>query len=178
MPVTSERPTAATATAAGDKSPWKPFSHRVFAVLWVASLLGNIGTWIRDVGAGWLMTTMSASATAVAMVQVATTLPIFLLSLPAGALADIVNRRRLLLWLNAAGACVMLGIALLTHAGFMSPTLLVLGLLLAGVTTAAMAPVQQSLVPLMVPRPQLRAAIALNSMGFNIARSDSMPAVP
>lgn len=169
MSVSSERPRVAAAVRG--ESPWAPFSHRVFAVLWVASLLGNIGTWIRDVGAGWLMTTMSASATAVAMVQVATTLPIFLLSLPAGALADIVNRRRLLLWLNAAGACVMLGIALMTRAGWMSPTLLVLGLLLAGVTTAAMAPVQQSLVPLMVPRPQLQAAIALNSMGFNVSRA-------
>lgn len=159
---------AATAPA---ESAWAPFRSRVFAVIWTAALIGSIGTWMRDVGAGWLMTTLSASATAVAMVQVATTLPIFLLSLPAGALADIVNRRRLLLWVNALLALVALTLAVLTQSGRMTPTLLILGLLIAGACTAVLTPVQQSLTVLLVERAQLRAAIALNSMGFNVSRA-------
>jgi len=152
-------------------SPWAPFRSRVFAVVWTAVLLGNIGTWIRDVGAGWLMTSLSASATAVAMVQAATTLPIFLLSLPAGALADSVDRRQLLLWAHGVMAVIALALALLTGSGQMTPTLLVLGLLLAGICTALVTPVLQSLTLLLVPRPQLRAAVALNSMGFNVSRA-------
>jgi MFS family permease len=164
-------PAATATTAAPAESAWAPFRSRVFAVIWTAALVGSIGTWMRDVGAGWLMTTLSASATAVAMVQVATTLPIFLLSLPAGALADIVNRRRLLLWVNAFLALVASGLAMLTQSGRMTPTLLILGLLTAGVCTAVLAPVQQSLTALLVERPQLRAAIALNSMGLNVSRA-------
>lgn len=152
-------------------SAWAPLRSRVFAVVWTATLLGNIGTWMRDVGAGWLMTSLSASATAVAMVQVATTLPIFLLSLPAGALADIVDRRRLLL--VAFGLLTLLTAAMgaLTQAGQMSPVLLLAGLLVAGVGTAVVTPVLQSLTVLLVARPQLRAAVALNSMGFNVSRA-------
>jgi len=154
-----------------DDSPWAPFRSKAFAIVWSANLVGNMGIWMRDVGAGWLMTTLSASATGVAMVQVATTLPIFLLSLPAGALADIVNRRRLVLWVNAVIALVMLGMAALAQAGRMTPTLLIVGLLLAGAGAGLMAPVQQSLTPLLVPRGQLRSALALNSMGFNVSRA-------
>lgn len=140
-------------------------------MVWLSVLFGSIGTWMRDVGAGWLMTELSASATSVAMVQVATTLPIFLLSLPAGALADSVDRRRLVLWANVALALLAVGLGLLTRAGHMSPTLLVTGLLLAGACTAVLTPVLQSLTVLLVPRPHLRAAIALNSMGFNVSRA-------
>ena len=165
------QPAAGAAVTASAASPWAPFRSPVFAVVWASVLIGSIGTWMRDVGAGWLMTDLSASATAVAMVQVATTLPIFLLSLPAGALADSVDRRRLLLWANAGLALLALGMGLLTQWGRMTPTLLVLGLLLAGACTAVITPVLQSLTVLLVPRPQLRAAIALNSMGFNVSRA-------
>jgi MFS family permease len=150
---------------------WAPLSSRVFLVMWVAAVVGHIGTWMRDVGAGWLMTTLSASATSVALVQAATTLPIFLLALPAGALADIVDRRRLLLLLMVLMGGVSAALAVVTHLGLMTPTLLVVGLLLAGVGTAMMSPVLQSLTPFMVERPQLRQAIALNSMGTNVARA-------
>nr|WP_207185960.1 MFS transporter [Rubrivivax gelatinosus] len=162
---------AAAAPSPPAGSAWEPFRSRVFAVVWTAVLLGSVGTWIRDVGAGWLMTSLSASATAVAMVQAATTLPLFLLALPAGALADSVDRRRLLLGVHALMAAISLGMGLLTRAGLMTPTLLVLGLLLAGICTALVTPVLQSLTVLLVPRPQLRAAIALNSMGLNVSRA-------
>ena len=103
--------------------------------------------------------------------SVATTLPIFLLSLPAGALADIVDRRRLLVVTNILLVVVASGMGLATQLGLMTPTLLVTGLLMAGIGTAIMAPVQQSLTPLLVERAQLRSAVALNSMGFNISRA-------
>lgn len=152
-------------------SPWAPFRERVFPIIWTAALLGNIGTWMRDVGAGWLMTSMAPGATWVALVQVAGTLPLFVLALPAGALADLVNRRRLLIGLNLAMAAAGLYLTTLTHAGAMTPPLLVAGLLAAGIASAMATPVMQSLTPLQVPRPLLREAIALNSMGFNVSRA-------
>lgn len=152
-------------------SAWAPFRSPVFRVVWFAALAANIGTWVRDVGSGWLMTSLSPSATAVALVQVATTLPIFLLSLPAGALADIVNRRRLLIGLNVALCVVSVAMAVLAQAGAMTPALLVCSLFAAGICTALIQPVQQSLTPLTVDKPLLRPAIALNSMGFNVSRA-------
>jgi MFS family permease len=152
-------------------SPWAPFRRRVFAVVWTASLVAAIGTWIRDVGAGWLMTSLSPSVTMVAMVQVATTLPIFLLSLPAGALADIVDRRRLMIGINAALAIAAALLGVLTAFGVMTPALLVAGIFVAGIGTALVQPVQQSLTPMLVERGQLRSAVALGSMGFNVARA-------
>lgn len=140
-------------------------------VIWCAVLVGNIGTWMRDVGSGWLMTTLSASATAVAVVQVATTLPIFLLALPAGALADLVDRRRLLMTLCCVAALVPAAMGVATQLGWMTPALLIAGLMLAGACTAIAGPVQQSLTPRLVPRADLRSAIALNSMGLNVARA-------
>ncbi len=150
---------------------WSPFQHRVFAVMWTAALLGNIGTWMRDVGAGWLMTSLSPSATYVALVQVAGTLPIFLLALPAGTLADLVNRRRLLIGVNLLLGAVALFLGVVTQMGAMTPLLLLAALLVGGVGTALATPVLQSLTPLQVPKPELRAAIALNSMGFNVSRA-------
>ncbi|MEC5399674.1 MFS transporter [Uliginosibacterium sp. H1] len=161
----------ATTAAPATSSPWAPFRQRVFTVMWFAMLVGNMGTWMRDVGAGWLMTTLSPSATAVAMVQVATTLPIFLLSLPAGALADIVDRRRLLIGINVALGVVAAALGVVTHLGAMTPVLLILGLMCAGIGVALTQPVQQSLTPLLVARPLLRSAVALNSMGLNVSRA-------
>jgi len=153
-------------------SPWAPLRGRTFRVLWAATLLANIGTWVRDVGSGWLMTSLSPSAFAVALVQVATTLPIFLLSLPAGVLADLVDRRRLLIALYLTLATVSLLMAWATHSGHMTAAGLVLSLVAAGIATALIQPVQQSLTPLMVGQaPLLRPAIALNSLGFNLSRA-------
>jgi MFS family permease len=95
-----------TRAAADGASAWSPLRHSVFRALWIAALFSNIGTWMQDVGAGWLMTSLDPSPLMVALVQAATTLPIVILALPAGALADIVDRRRLLIgtccsWLRA-----------------------------------------------------------------------------
>jgi MFS family permease/quinol monooxygenase YgiN len=159
------------AGAAGAGSPWSPFRSRVFAVMWSAMLLGNIGTAMREVGAGWLMTTLTPSATLVAAVQVAGTLPIVLLALPAGTLADLVDRRTLLIATHGLLLVLCLAMGLLTDLGMMTPGLLLAGLLLAGAGTGLLVPVLQSLTPLQVPAPALREAIALNSMGFNVSRA-------
>jgi ABC-type uncharacterized transport system permease subunit len=94
-------------------SAWSPFAHRAFALLWVATLISNIGTWMHDVGAGWLMTTLNPSPAIVVLVQAATTAPIFLFALFAGALADRVDRRRFLLLVNlvVAGGILVWAIA-------------------------------------------------------------------
>src|ERR1043166_7662037 len=76
---------------------WSPLRHSLFRALWLASVASNIGTWMQNVGAAWLMTSLAPSPTMVALVQAATSLPVFLVGLPAGAVADLVDRRRLLL---------------------------------------------------------------------------------
>lgn len=104
----------AAAVTPNAASPWQPLRQRTFRWLWLASIASNIGTWMHEVGAGWLMTSLSASPLAVALVQVAGALPMFLLALPAGALADIVDRRRYLLGVQLWMAAVALALAGLT----------------------------------------------------------------
>src|SRR4051812_3719797 len=78
-------------------SPWSPLNNRLFRGLWIATIVSNVGTWMQDVGAGWQMTSLSSSPSLVALVEAADSLPVMLLALPAGAIADIVDRRRLLI---------------------------------------------------------------------------------
>ena len=159
-------------SAAPDKpSAFAPFRQRTFAILWTAALVANIGTWFRDVANGWTMTEMAPDPSMVALVQAATTLPVFLFSLPAGALADLVDRRRLLLGIQVCLGATSVCLALAATFGLMTPWLL-LGLVFAGgLATAFMGPAWQSIVPEVVPREVLRPAVALNSLGVNIARA-------
>lgn len=152
-------------------SAFAPFAHRAFAVLWGATLVANVGTWMRDVGLGWTMAELSASPAMVAAVQAAAMLPVLLLALPGGALADVMDRRRLLFAAQAGLAVVALLLAGLALAGALSPPLLLLAALLGGVGAALSGPAWQAIVPQLVPRPVLRPAVALNSMGVNIARA-------
>lgn len=165
---------AATSQAAApteSPSAWAPFGQAAFAVLWTATVLSNVGTWMHDVGAGWLMTELSPSPLLVAAVQAATTLPVFLFALVAGAVADIVDRRRLLILVNALMACAATGLAVLVTADLASPMALLVFTFLLGTGAAFMAPAWQAIVPRLVPREQLSAAVTLNSMGINISRA-------
>src|ERR1700733_64934 len=90
-------PSSTSAKPAGAISAWSPFRRKAFTVLWIATVLSNIGSWMQNAASGWLMTSLSPAPLDVALVQAAATLPMFLFSLPAGALADIVDRRRLLI---------------------------------------------------------------------------------
>lgn len=152
-------------------SPWAPFKQRAFALLWTATLISNIGTWMHDVGAGWLMTTLTPSPATVALVQAATTAPVFLFALFAGALADRLDKKRLLLIVNVIMAASAAGMALVVQAGMMTPVLLVAFTFLLGAGAAFIAPAWQAIVPSLVPRDALSPAIALNSMGINISRA-------
>lgn len=157
--------------AAARPSPFAPFAHRAFVLLWTAALISNIGTWMHEVGAGWLMTELSPSPAVVTLVQAATSLPIFLFALFAGALADRVDKRQMLIVINLLLFAVIAVLAVLVRAGLVTPTVLLLFTLVIGTGAAFMAPAWQAVVPLLVPRSQLRAAIGLNSMGINVSRA-------
>jgi predicted MFS family arabinose efflux permease len=157
--------------ASVEASAWSPFAHRAFSLLWVATLISNIGTWMHDVGAGWLMTTMTPSPAIVSLVQAATTAPFFFFALFAGAVADRVDKRRFLLIVNLVVAGITAAMAALTAAGAMTPTLLLAFTFAIGTGAALTAPAWQAVVPSLVPRDILQPAIALNSMGINISRA-------
>lgn len=148
-----------------------PLRQPTFAVLWVATVLGNTGSFMRDVASSWLVTDLSTSPTAVAMVQAAGTLPIFLLAVPAGVLSDVLDRRRLLIAIQVYLGCISGSLALLAYTGNLTLTALVSLTFLGGIGAALMGPTWQAIVPELVPKADLRNAVALNSLGFNIARA-------
>ena len=152
-------------------SPWSPLRSAVFRSIWIALIVSNIGTWMQSVGAAWLMTSLTPSPLLVALMQTAASLPIFLLGLPAGALADIVDRRKLLLATMVWMLLVAIVLGVLTWMGLMTAwTLLALTFLL-GLGGALNAPAWQAIVPELVERHDLPSAVALNAMGFNVARA-------
>jgi MFS family permease len=152
-------------------SPWSPLRNRLFRALWIATLVSNIGTWMSDVGAGWLMTSLSPSPSMVALVAAADTFPVMLLALPAGAIADIVDRRRLLISVQIYFLIVIGALALLTVLGMMTPWLLLGFAFAVGIGTAITMPAWAAIVPELVPAEELPSAIALNSIGINISRA-------
>lgn len=163
--------TAKSETPANEASAWAPLGQPAFAVLWSATVLSNVGTWMHDVGAGWLMTELSPSPIVVAAVQAATTLPVFLFALLSGAIADIVDRRWLLIIVNIFMTITAGVLALLVSLQLVTPAVLLIFTFLLGTGAAFMAPAWQAIVPSLVPRPQLSAAIALNSTGINVSRA-------
>jgi len=148
-----------------------PLNIPIFRSLWVATIVSNVGTSMQDVGSGWLMTSLSSDSLMVALVQAATTLPMFVLSLPAGALADLVDRRRLLiatqLWTIAAAATL----SITTFAGLVGPVLLLVLIFAIASGLSLGAPAFQATVPELVPTSLLPQAVSLNSLGINIARA-------
>src|SRR6266849_5272762 len=99
------------------QSPWAPLRNTLFRNLWIASIVSNVGTWMHDVGAGWLMTSLSPSPAMVALVEAADTFPVMLLALPAGAIADIIDRRRLLIGVQIYFLGTVSALAMLTWLG-------------------------------------------------------------
>ena len=159
---------ATTASPAAEPSP---LANPVFRALWIATVVSNIGTWMHDVGAGWLMTSLSREPLMVALVQAATTLPMFLLALPGGALADIVDRRRLLIGAQLFGLAAAALLAAMTIGGLTTPIVLLAFTAAIAVGAALSAPAFQAIVPELVPASGLQQAVALNSLGVNIARA-------
>lgn len=155
----------------GSVSTWAPLRHRVFRTLWIASIFSNIGSWMHEVGAGWLMTSLAPSPLMVALVQAATTAPVFLLALPAGALADIIDRRRYLIasqfWMMITAATL----GALTLSGLTTAPVLLIFTFALGIGTAMMMPAWGAITPELVQRSELQAAIGLNTLGMNVSRS-------
>jgi MFS family permease len=143
----------------------------LFRALWLVALAANVGTWMQNVAAAWLMTTLTASPVDVALVQTATTLPVFLVAIPSGALADLVDRRWLLL-LMQSWMCVSAAVlGVLTLGGTVTPWSLLGFTFALGLGAAMSGPAWQALIPEIVSRQQLPSAIALNSAQLSMARA-------
>lgn len=152
-------------------APKSPLSVALFRGLWLANLISSLGYMIQSVGASWLMLEMTSSPPMVALVQTSITLPIMLLSLLSGAIADNMNRRRVMLAAQCFMLAVSLSLAILTFLGFASPSLLLTFTFLIGCGTTLNTPAWQASVGDIVPKSSLPAAVALNSAAFNMARS-------
>jgi MFS family permease len=152
-------------------SPWSAFYHKTYAVIWTASVIANIGTWMYNAGSGWLMTSLDADPLIISLVQVATSLPMFLFAMPAGALADMVNRRRFLIFGEAASTLSATIFAALVWLNLVTPASLLVFMFLIGAGSALTSPAWQAIVPQLVPRQDLAPAIAANSVGFNVSRA-------
>jgi len=143
----------------------------VFRALWIAALVSNIGSLMQGVAAAWLMTSLTTSPVPVALLTTMANLPLFLIGLPAGALADVIDRRWLVLvtqvWMLVV-AVVLSGLAATDR---ITPTILLVLTFLISLGGSLSAPAWQAIVPALVPRAELATAVALNSAGFNLARA-------
>jgi MFS family permease len=151
-------------------SAWESLRYPVFRYLWTATVVSNIGTWMYNAASGWLMVSLNGDALLVSLVQVATSLPLFLFALPAGALADMIDKRRLILAMEMLSTVFSAVFALLVSLHAANAYLLLGFTFLVGVFGALETPAWQSIVPLLVPKQALTSAVATNSLGVNISR--------
>ena len=163
-------PMPSVLNAVADTPALAPLKDRTFRMLWLAWLAANMTMWMNDVAAAWLMTTLTTSPVMVALVQTASTLPVFLLGLPSGAMADILDRRRYFaatqLWVSV-NALVLAGLSL---ADALTANLLLALTFVNGIGLAMRWPVFAAIVPEVVARAQLPAALALNGIAMNLSR--------
>ena len=148
-----------------------PFRSRTFLKIWSASLVSNFGSLIQAVGASWLMTSLVSSADYVALVQASTSLPIMLLALPSGAFADIWDRRTIMIIAQVAMLAFSILLAVMAYLGHITPWSLLSLTFLIGCGTALYGPAWQSSVGEQVPREHIPAAVSLNTMSYNLART-------
>ncbi len=148
-----------------------PLSLPEFRAIWMANIVSNVGTLMQNVGAAWLMTSLTTSTTLVGLVQTSGTLPVFLIGLLAGALADLADRKTLLFWSQTWMLCMAALLGALTLAGLTTPWVL-LGLTFCiGLGGAISLPAWQATVQDLVPKPWVTSAVSLNSISFNMARA-------
>jgi predicted MFS family arabinose efflux permease len=161
---------AISATPQTPISPWAPFASAGFRRIWLAAVAGYLASWIQDVSQSWVMTSLTQDPLIVSLVQVAETLPLFLLAFPAGAVADLIDRRTHLLvaltWMVAVAVCF--GVS--TLGGWMTPWLLLALTFSVGMGSAMTIPVWPATYPEVVPRAQLPAAIALGAVSLSLSR--------
>jgi MFS family permease len=162
--------TAPAAHPDNDLSPLAPLRQPVFRMLWVTWLMANTCMWMNDVAAAWMMTSLTTTPLWIALVQTAASLPVFLLGLPSGALADIVDRKRYYLFTQIWVAVVGCVLSVAVFLGIMSPALLLALVFANGVGLAMRWPVFAAIVPEVVSRAQLPAALGLNGVSMNASR--------
>jgi MFS family permease len=161
----------ATAARPEATTLWRPLRTPMFRQLLVADVVSDVGTFMQSVGSAWLMVSLGASPLYVALTQTASTLPFFLLALPAGSIGDIADRRRLILYTEIWMVGVALALAVMTLSGVITPWLL-LGLTFAlSAGDAVEAPTWRAVLPELVAKNDLPAASALNAIEFNVARA-------
>lgn len=163
--------TAQVAATATSSSPFSPLAEPLFRSLWVAAVISYTGSWMQNIATGWLMTSLTRSPMWVSLVQVALSLPVLLIALPAGALADMVDRRKFLLFTQSSMVAAALILGILTVTSTCTPALLLFFTFLLGAGAFMNEPAWQALTPDLVPVSKLGSAVALNSAGFNIARA-------
>jgi len=149
----------------------EPLRARIFLMVWIANVASNIGTQVQSVGEKWQMAHLTTSPLLVALIETGTTLPVLLLGLAAGALADIVDRRRLLITTQVfmlGCAALLSGLTFLHH---VTPSVLLVMSFLIGIGSALSMPAFQAIVPELLDRQHLAGGVALNSAGFNVSRA-------
>ena len=158
-------------TSSSAEAPSGLFSNGAFVVILVATTFSSVGLAMYDTGSAWLMTGLNPSPRLVSAVQVATTLPFFLLTLPAGALTDVVDPRRLLIAAQGLLAAISIAFAAAVSAGLVSPPSLLATSFLMGICGALAAPAWLLITPILVPRSELDSAIAIDTASYNVARA-------
>ena len=152
-------------------SPLAPFRHRAFFWLWLGVVIASVGAWAQTVGAQWLFVNDPNAATIVTLVQTASTLPMMLLALPAGVLADAFDRRWLMFGVQVYFVCAAVLLAVLTAVGLMPPALLLAFTFAIGAGQAVLSPTWQAMITELVPRSELAAATRLDMVSVNVARA-------
>jgi predicted MFS family arabinose efflux permease len=147
------------------------FRHPAFAVIWTATLVSNVGGWMYNAASGWLMTSLNPDPLVVALVQTANTLPVFLFAIPAGALADIFDKRRFLIVVEVLYTALCVVYAAIVGLDLATPDNLLLFTFLIGAAGALTLPAWQSVLPQLVPKEDLTSAVAANSVGVNASRA-------
>ncbi|MGB7342737.1 MAG: MFS transporter [Pirellulaceae bacterium] len=154
-----------------DHSPWSPLRTPMFRAFWIASLISNLGTWIHEVGAGWLMASLDSSPEMVAAVRTAMAIPIVLLAIPAGVVADRVDRRQLLIFTQLVMFATTATLAAMTYSGVITSWMLLALTVVMGMSLVLHVPTWQASIPELVPKREMSRAVALGSVSFNLART-------
>src|SRR5262245_5992396 len=150
---------------------WSPLTHPVFRALWIASTISHVGSYMTDVAQGWLLSSLTPSPLIVSLLLTAEAVPFFALGLPAGALADIVDRRRLLVVTQLSMAVAVATLAVATLTGRVTPWMLLSLAFALGIATAFNDPAWYAVIPETLPSEELAAGVTLSGVGINVART-------